>query len=156
LPLFIANIVSGKPLPVYGQGENIRDWLWVKDHCEAIDLIFHQGQNGETYNIGGRNEWRNIDLIKLLCQQMDQKLGRETGSSAELITYVTDRPGHDMRYAIDPSKLEADLGWTPSLTFEEGLGKTIDWYLANPAWVERVQTGAYRAYYEAQYGDRVK
>lgn len=155
LPLFIANIVDRKPLPVYGQGDNIRDWLWVKDHCEAIDLIFHQGQNAETYNIGGRNEWRNIDLIHLLCQQMDEKLGRSAGSSAELITYVTDRPGHDMRYAIDPSKLEADLGWTPSLTFEEGLGLTIDWYLANPAWVENVQTGAYRAYYDAQYGDRV-
>jgi len=155
LPLFISNIVQEKPLPVYGEGLNVRDWLWVKDHALAIDVIFHKGQNGETYNIGGRNEWRNIDLILLMCKQMDEKLGRPAGSSEKLITYVKDRPGHDMRYAIDPSKLEKELGWTPSLTFEEGLGLTIDWYLANAEWVERIQSGTYRAYYEAQYGNRL-
>ncbi|MEL6696793.1 MAG: dTDP-glucose 4,6-dehydratase [Bacteroidota bacterium] len=155
LPLFISNIVEKKPLPVYGKGENIRDWLWVKDHCSAIDVIFHQAANGETYNIGGRNEWTNIDLIHLLCDQMDEKLGREKGSSRKLITFVTDRPGHDMRYAIDPSKLERDLGWTPSLTFEEGLSMTIDWYLAHPEWIENVRSGAYQQYYEAQYGTRL-
>lgn len=155
LPLFISNILNQKPLPVYGQGDNVRDWLWVIDHCRAIDLIFHAGRNGETYNIGGRNEWRNIDLIHLLCQQMDEKLGRPEGSSMQLIRYVTDRPGHDHRYAIDPSKLERDLGWTPSLTFEEGLSLTIDWYLDNRDWVERVQSGAYRDYYATQYGARI-
>ncbi|MEL6649327.1 MAG: dTDP-glucose 4,6-dehydratase [Bacteroidota bacterium] len=155
IPLFISNIVQQKPLPVYGKGENVRDWLWVVDHCRAIDVIFHQGRVGETYNIGGRNEWRNIDLIHLLCQQMDEKLGREAGSAERLITYVTDRPGHDMRYAIDPSKLSQELGWEPSVTFEQGLSLTIDWYLDNTDWVERVQTGAYRAYYEKQYGDRI-
>ncbi|MEM6346504.1 MAG: dTDP-glucose 4,6-dehydratase [Bacteroidota bacterium] len=154
LPLFISNILQEKPLPVYGKGENVRDWLWVVDHCRAIDVIFHRGRRGETYNIGGRNEWRNIDLIKVLCQQMDQKLERAAGSAESLITYVTDRPGHDMRYAIDPGKLSEELGWEPSVTFEEGLSLTIDWYLANAAWTERVQTGAYRAYYEQQYGDR--
>lgn len=155
IPLFISNIVQQKPLPVYGKGENVRDWLWVVDHCRAIDVIFHQGRVGETYNIGGRNEWRNIDLIHLLCQQMDEKLGREAGSAERLITYVTDRPGHDMRYAIDPSKLSQELGWEPSVTFEQGLSLTIDWYLDHTDWVERVQTGAYRAYYEQQYGDRI-
>ncbi|RMG55644.1 MAG: dTDP-glucose 4,6-dehydratase [Bacteroidetes bacterium] len=154
LPLFIANIVQEKALPVYGQGLNVRDWLWVEDHCAAIDLIFHQGQNGETYNIGGRNEWKNIDLIHLLCRKMDEKLGRPAGHSASLIRYVTDRPGHDMRYAIDPSKLERELGWTPSLTFEEGLARTIDWYLSHQEWVNRVQSGAYQDYYQEQYGTR--
>jgi len=144
LPLFIANIVNKKPLPVYGKGENVRDWLWVNDHCEAIDVIFHKGTEGETYNIGGRNEWTNIDLIHLLCKRMDEKLGRKPGASASLITYVKDRAGHDMRYAIDPSKIEKELGWTPSLTFEKGLALTIDWYLANQDWVNRVQSGAYR------------
>ncbi|MCI4670695.1 MAG: dTDP-glucose 4,6-dehydratase [Bacteroidia bacterium] len=156
LPLFISNILNNKPLPVYGKGENIRDWLWVKDHCEAIDLIYHKGANGETYNIGGRNEWKNIDLIHLLCDEMDKKLGREAGSSRGLITYVTDRPGHDMRYAIDPSKLERDLGWTPSLTFEEGLGHTIDWYLANQEWIDSVKSGSYQNYYTQQYGSRLE
>ncbi|RMG21888.1 MAG: dTDP-glucose 4,6-dehydratase [Bacteroidetes bacterium] len=154
IPLFIANILHEKPLPVYGKGENIRDWLWVEDHAEAIDLIFHKGKAGETYNIGGRNEWRNIDLIHVLCEKMDHKLGRKPGSSAALITYVKDRAGHDMRYAIDPSKLQRELGWKPSLTFEEGLDLTIDWYLANQDWVKRVQTGAYRDYYQLQYGER--
>jgi dTDP-glucose 4,6-dehydratase len=154
LPLFISNIVNEKPLPVYGKGENIRDWLWVADHARAIDVIFHKGRNGETYNIGGRNEWRNIDLIHLMCKVMDRKLGREEGSSAKLITYVTDRAGHDMRYAIDPSKLEKELGWEPSLQFEEGLEKTIDWYLSNQEWVNRILSGAYQEYYEIQYGAR--
>jgi dTDP-glucose 4,6-dehydratase len=155
LPLFISNIVNQKPLPVYGKGENIRDWLWVEDHCRAIDLIFHTGSNAETYNIGGWNEWKNIDLIHLMCKLMDEKLGRPAGSSAQLITYVTDRPGHDMRYAIDSTKLANDLGWQPSLTFEEGLAKTIDWYLDNRAWINSVQTGAYKDYYTAQYGARL-
>ncbi|MEM6802771.1 MAG: dTDP-glucose 4,6-dehydratase [Bacteroidota bacterium] len=155
LPLFISNILSSKALPVYGKGENVRDWLWVKDHCSAIDLIFHQGKSGETYNIGGNNEWQNIKLIKLLCSLMDQKLGRESGSSEKLIHYVTDRPGHDHRYAIDSSKLQNDLGWKPSLQFEEGLEKTIDWYLDNQAWIEKVQSGSYRSYYEEQYGKRL-
>ena len=155
LPLFISNIVHQKALPVYGKGENIRDWLWVEDHCRAIDVIFHQGENAETYNIGGMNEWKNIDLILLMCRFMDEKLGRPAGSSEKLISYVTDRPGHDMRYAIDASKLVNELGWKPSLTFEEGLGKTIDWYLGNPGWVSRVQTGAYRDYYAQQYGARL-
>lgn len=155
IPLFISNILQEKPLPVYGKGENVRDWLWVGDHCEAIDVIFHRGENGETYNIGGRNEWKNIDLILLMCKLMDEKLERPAGSSASLISYVTDRPGHDMRYAIDPTKLELDLGWTPSLTFEEGIEKTISWYLSNQEWVTRVQSGAYRDYYERQYGARL-
>jgi dTDP-glucose 4,6-dehydratase len=156
LPLFISNILEEKSLPVYGKGENIRDWLWVKDHCEAIDLIFHRGKTGDTYNIGGRNEWTNLDLIHLLCKQMDEKLGRTAGTAEKLITYVTDRPGHDMRYAIDASKLENELGWTPSLTFEEGLGLTIDWYLDHRDWAQRVRSGAYRSYYEEQYGVRLK
>ncbi len=156
LPLFIANIVEQKSLPVYGQGLNVRDWLWVKDHARAIDVIYHQGKNGETYNIGGKNEWRNIDLIKLLCSTMDEKLGRAQGHAESLITYVTDRPGHDMRYAIDPTKLETELGWSPGVTFEEGLSHTIDWYLANQEWVQRVRSGAYRDYYKAQYGARLQ
>ncbi len=155
LPLFISNIVNEKPLPVYGKGENIRDWLWVEDHCRAIDEIYHRGKNGETYNIGGWNEWQNIDLIKLMCKLMDEKLEREAGSAESLITYVTDRPGHDLRYAIDSTKLANELGWRPSLTFEEGLAKTIDWYLDNQDWVNRVQSGAYRDYYEQQYGARL-
>lgn len=155
IPLFISNILQNKPLPVYGQGLNVRDWLWVKDHAEAIDVIFHGGKNGETYNIGGRNEWRNIDLVKTLCRLMDDKLDRPAGSAEQLITYVTDRPGHDARYAIAPDKLEAELGWKPSLTFEEGLSLTIDWYLAHPEWIEHVQSGAYRDYYEEQYGQRL-
>ncbi|MEM6263042.1 MAG: dTDP-glucose 4,6-dehydratase [Bacteroidota bacterium] len=155
IPLFIANIINRKPLPVYGKGENIRDWLWVQDHAAAIDLIFHEGKNGETYNIGGRNEWTNIDLIQLLCTQMDEKLGRPVGDAASLITYVQDRAGHDLRYAIAPEKLMNELGWEPSLQFEEGLGLTIDWYLENQDWVTRVQSGTYRAYYEQQYGERL-
>lgn len=155
IPLFIANIRENKPLPVYGKGENIRDWLWVNDHCRAIDLIFHQGKAGDTYNIGGHNEWKNIDLIHLLCDLMDEKLGRAKGTSASLITFVKDRPGHDMRYAIDAGKLADDLGWKPSVTFEEGLSKTIDWYLANPEWIQRVISGDYLKYYQSQYGNRL-
>ncbi len=156
LPLFISNIVNRQSLPVYGKGDNVRDWLWVVDHCRAIDVIFHNGTNGETYNIGGNNEWKNIDLIHLLIRQVDEKLGNEPGTSHKLITYVTDRPGHDHRYAIDPSKLEAELGWSPSVTFEEGLSLTINWYLENMEWCDRVRSGAYREYYDRQYGDRLK
>lgn len=155
IPLFISNIVNEKPLPVYGQGINVRDWLWVVDHARAIDEIFHKGKNGETYNIGGKNEWRNIDLIRVMCKIMDKKLNRPEGSAEKLITYVTDRAGHDLRYAIDPTKLENELGWEPSLQFEEGLEKTIDWYLANQEWVTRVQSGDYQKYYDAQYGERL-
>ena len=154
IPLFIRNAVQKKPLPVYGQGVNVRDWLWVEDHAAALEVIITKGTNGETYNIGGENEWRNIDLIRLMCRQLDAKLGRAEGETEELITYVTDRAGHDMRYAIDATKLCEDLGWRPSITFEEGLAKTIDWYLANDAWLEHVTSGAYRDYYEQQYGDR--
>jgi dTDP-glucose 4,6-dehydratase len=154
LPLFIHNIVTGKALPVYGKGENIRDWLWVEDHCAAIDLLFHKAKDGSTYNIGGWNEWKNIDLIHLLCRIMDQKLGRADGESAKLISYVTDRPGHDMRYAIDASQLEKDFGWKPSVTFEQGLEATVEWYLANPEWVNRVTSGEYQKYYEKQYAGR--
>lgn len=156
IPLFISNILDKKPLPVYGTGENVRDWLWVVDHCRAIDVIFHKGKNGETYNIGGKNEWQNIELIKVLCRLMDEKLGREVGSSESLITYVTDRPGHDARYAIDPTKLEEDLNWFPSVTFEEGLAKTIDWYLANTGWIERVRNNSYQEYYQQMYGQRLQ
>ena len=154
IPLFIRNAVQKKPLPVYGQGVNVRDWLWVEDHAAALEVIITKGANGETYNIGGENEWRNIDLIRLMCRQLDAKLGRAEGETEGLITYVTDRAGHDMRYAIDATKLREDLGWRPSITFEEGLAKTIDWYLANDAWLEHVTSGAYRDYYEQQYGDR--
>lgn len=154
LPLFIHNIVNNKKLPVYGKGDNIRDWLWVEDHCRAIDLLFHNAQDGSTYNIGGWNEWKNIDLIHLLCSIMDRKLNREPGTSAGLISYVTDRPGHDMRYAIDASKLERDFGWKPSVTFEQGLEATVEWYLANPEWVNRVTSGEYQHYYEKQYAGR--
>jgi len=154
IPLFINNIVKKKSLPVYGEGINVRDWLWVVDHARAIDVIFHNGRIGETYNIGGHNEWTNIDLIKVLCRQMDEKLGREAGSSEKLITYVTDRAGHDMRYAIDATKLKEELGWTPSLQFEEGLSKTIDWYLSNEEWLNNITSGNYQKYYEEQYANR--
>lgn len=154
IPLFIHNIRQNKPLPVYGKGENVRDWLWVEDHARAIDTIFHHGKKGETYNIGGNNEWKNIDLIRLMCRKMDEKLGRTPGSSESLIQYVTDRQGHDFRYAIDSSKLMSDLGWTPSLQFEEGLSKTIDWYLSHESWLEHVTSGAYRTYYETMYSNR--
>ncbi len=154
LPLFIHNIMTNKPLPVYGKGENIRDWLWVEDHCKAIDLLFHQAANGSTYNIGGWNEWKNIDLIHLLIRIMDRKLGRSEGESQRLLSYVTDRPGHDLRYAIDASKLEKDFGWRPSVTFEQGLEATVEWYLQNPEWVNRVTSGEYQKYYEKQYANR--
>jgi len=154
IPLFINNIKNNKSLPVYGKGENIRDWLWVEDHCRAIDVIFHKGADGDTYNIGGHNEWTNIDLIKLLCKIMDKKLGREEGESEKLITYVTDRAGHDMRYAIDSTKLQDELGWKPSLQFEEGLEKTVDWYLENTDWIEQITSGDYQKYYEEMYKDR--
>jgi dTDP-glucose 4,6-dehydratase len=149
--LFINNIQNNKPLPVYGKGENIRDWLWVEDHARAIDVIFHKAKNSTTYNIGGHNEWTNIDLIKLLCKVMDEKLGREKGESEKLITYVKDRAGHDLRYAIDSSKLQADLDWKPSLQFEEGLEKTVDWYLENTEWLNNVTSGDYKKYYDNQY-----
>jgi dTDP-glucose 4,6-dehydratase len=151
IPLFINNIINKKNLPVYGDGKYTRDWLYVIDHAIAIDLIFHKGENTETYNIGGFNEWQNIDLIKLLCTQMDQKLGRETGESEQLISYVKDRPGHDLRYAIDASKINKELGWKPTVTFEKGLSKTIDWYLDNPIWMERIISGEYETYYNKQY-----
>ncbi|MCF8272912.1 MAG: dTDP-glucose 4,6-dehydratase [Flavobacteriaceae bacterium] len=151
IPLFINNIINNKPLPVYGDGNYTRDWLYVKDHAIAIDLVFHQGKSGETYNIGGFNEWKNIDLVKLLCQQMDAKLNRAEGTSEKLITYVKDRPGHDLRYAIDASKINKELGWKPSVTFEEGLKKTIDWYLNNEEWLNSVTSGDYQLYYEKQY-----
>ena len=154
IPLFIRNAVQKKPLPVYGQGVNVRDWLWVEDHAAALEVIITRGANGETYNIGGENEWRNIDLIRLMCRQLDIKLNRKAGETEELITYVTDRAGHDMRYAIDATKIRKELGWRPSITFEEGLAKTIDWYLANENWIEQVTSGAYRDYYEKQYGER--
>jgi dTDP-glucose 4,6-dehydratase len=154
IPLFINNIKNNKSLPVYGQGLNIRDWLWVEDHARAIDKIFHEGKNGDTYNIGGHNEWTNIDLIKLLCKIMDKKLGRGQGESEKLITYVTDRAGHDMRYAIDSTKLQKELGWIPSLQFEEGLERTVDWYLENTEWLENVTSGSYKKYYEKMYDNR--
>ncbi|HOX82350.1 MAG TPA: dTDP-glucose 4,6-dehydratase [Chryseolinea sp.] len=151
IPLMINNIIHQKPLPVYGKGENIRDWLFVEDHALAIDAIFHKGKAGEVYNIGGNNEWTNIDLVKFLCYIMDQKLGREDGTSANLITFVKDRPGHDLRYAIDPAKLISETGWHPSVSFEEGLEKTVDWYLANPTWLKHVTSGEYLKYYETMY-----
>lgn len=154
IPLSINNIINNKPLPIYGKGENIRDWLFVEDHVKAIDLIFHKGKIGETYNIGGHNEWTNIDLIRELCRQMDIKLGKAPGSSEQLITYVTDRAGHDLRYAIDATKLKEELGWMPSLQFEEGLSRTIDWYLENTGWLNDVVSGNYAAYYEEQYDKR--
>jgi len=154
IPLFINNILHKKPLPVYGEGINVRDWLYVGDHARAIDTIFHHGRKGDTYAIGGDNEWSNIDLIKLLCTQADQKLGRPEGDSEQLITYVKDRAGHDLRYAIDASKLNSELGWKPSLQFEEGLSKTIDWYLDNQDWLQSVTSGDYQKYYEEHYTKR--
>lgn len=154
IPLFINNILNKKPLPVYGKGENTRDWLFVKDHARAIDVVFHKGKDKETYNIGGFNEWKNLDLVKLLCKLMDEKLGRAAGESEALITYVKDRPGHDLRYAIDASKINKELGWKPSVTFEEGLSQTIDWYLENTEWLQHVTSGNYQRYYEEQYSDR--
>ncbi|RZJ52036.1 MAG: dTDP-glucose 4,6-dehydratase [Flavobacterium sp.] len=151
IPLFINNIINNKSLPVYGDGNYTRDWLFVEDHAIAIDLVFHEGKNHETYNIGGFNEWKNIDLVKLLCKIMDEKLGRKQGASEELITYVKDRPGHDLRYAIDATKINKELGWKPSVTFEEGLEKTIDWYLSNEDWLRNVTSGAYKDYYQKQY-----
>lgn len=154
IPLAINNIKKKLPIPIYGKGENVRDWLWVNDHACAIDVIFHKGKVGETYNIGGHNEWTNIDLIRELCAIMDRKLARKTGESAELITYVKDRAGHDLRYAIDSSKLQQELGWIPSLQFEEGLEKTVDWYLENEEWLENIINGAYQSYYKKQYEER--
>ncbi|MET0466187.1 MAG: dTDP-glucose 4,6-dehydratase [Chitinophagaceae bacterium] len=151
IPLFINNVINKKPLPVYGDGLYTRDWLFVKDHARAIDLVFHEGKNGDTYNIGGFNEWKNIDLVKLLCKQMDQKLGRQPGESEQLITYVKDRPGHDRRYAIDATKINKELGWKPSVTFEEGLQQTIDWYFDNTEWLKNVTSGEYQRYYDNQY-----
>ena len=151
IPLCIHNIINNKPLPVYGDGKYTRDWLFVIDHARAIDVVFHQAKNGTTYNIGGFNEWQNIDLIKELCHQMDLKLGREPGVSEKLITFVKDRPGHDLRYAIDATKIKNELGWEPSVTFEEGLSKTIDWYLSNEEWLKNVTSGNYQKYYEQQY-----
>ncbi len=152
IPLFINNIINHKPLPVYGDGKYTRDWLFVEDHAAAIDLVFHQGKNHETYNIGGFNEWQNIDLVQLLCQIMDVKLERKPGTSATLITYVQDRPGHDLRYAIDATKINKELGWKPSVTFEQGLERTVDWYLANDVWLKNITSGQYKKYYEQQYG----
>ena len=154
IPLFINNIRKGKPLPVYGKGENVRDWLYVEDHARAIDLIFHKGKVAETYNIGGFNEWRNIDLIKIVIKTVDRLLGNAEGHSFGLITYVTDRLGHDARYAIDSSKLKNELGWEPSLQFEEGIEKTVQWYLDNEAWLDNITSGAYERYYEEQYNNR--
>ncbi|WP_316632826.1 dTDP-glucose 4,6-dehydratase [uncultured Flavobacterium sp.] len=151
IPLFINNIINNKPLPVYGDGNYTRDWLFVEDHAIAIDLVFHEGKNHDTYNIGGFNEWKNIDLVKLLCEIMDEKLGRIEGTSQKLITYVKDRPGHDLRYAIDASKINKELGWKPSVTFEEGLEKTINWYLNNEEWLQNVTSGSYKDYYQKQY-----
>ncbi len=154
VPLFINNIRHNKPLPVYGKGENVRDWLYVVDHAAAIDVIYHGGANGETFNIGGHNEWTNIDLIKVICKVMDEKLGREIGTSEKLITYVTDRAGHDLRYAIDSTKLQNELGWKPSLQFEEGIDLTIEWYLKNQGWLDNVTSGNYQKYYDEMYGNR--
>jgi dTDP-glucose 4,6-dehydratase len=154
IPLAINNIKNGQPVPVYGKGENIRDWLWVEDHARAIDVIFHNAKTGQTYNIGGHNEWKNIDLIYLLCKIMDKKLNRSEGESAKLITFVTDRAGHDLRYAIDSTKLQQELDWVPSLQFEEGLEKTVEWYLSNEKWLTNVTSGNYQAYYSNQYQER--
>ncbi|MDX9811209.1 MAG: dTDP-glucose 4,6-dehydratase [Bacteroidales bacterium] len=154
IPLFINNICNNKPLPVYGKGENVRDWLFVEDHARAIDLIFHEGADGETYNIGGFNEWKNIDLIKVLIATVDRQLGRPSGASLPLITYVTDRAGHDLRYAIDSGKLNRELGWSPSLQFEEGIEKTVKWYLENREWMERITSGDYQSYYDNMYKGR--
>jgi len=154
IPLMIHNIKNNQPLPVYGKGENIRDWLWVNDHASAIDTVFHRGRNGETYNIGGNNEWCNIDLVRKLCEIMDSKLSRENGTSEKLITYVTDRKGHDFRYAIDATKIASELGWKPSVNFSEGFEKTIDWYLENEVWLNNVTSGNYQSYYNEMYETR--
>ncbi len=154
IPLCIHNIIHEKPLPIYGKGENVRDWLYVEEHAEAIDFVFHHGEHGETYNIGGNNEWKNLDLVKLLCNVMDQKLGREIGTSQRLIEFVTDRKGHDLRYAIDAAKLRSDLGWEPKVEFEQGLASTVDWYLKNEEWLSHVTSGAYLEYYDKQYGSK--
>jgi dTDP-glucose 4,6-dehydratase len=154
IPLCIHNIKNNKPLPIYGKGENVRDWLYVIDHASAIDVILHRGEVGSTYNIGGHNEWKNIDVIRLLCKIMDKKLGRPEGESEKLITFVKDRAGHDLRYAIDSSKLQRELGWQPSLQFEEGLEKTVDWYLQNEDWLSHVTSGEYQKYYQHQYVER--
>ena len=154
IPLVISNIQKMKPIPVYGKGENVRDWLFVEDHAAAIDAIFHNGEVGETYNVGGNNEWKNIDLVRLLCQIMDHKLGRTKGTSESLITFVTDRAGHDLRYAIDSSKISTKLGWKPTVTFEEGLEKTVEWYLVNQQWLNDIITGEYTNYYQQQYTNR--
>lgn len=154
IPLCINNIRNNKSVPVYGNGENVRDWLWVSDHVKAIDAVFHKGKDGETYNIGGNNEWTNIDVIRLLCGIMDQKLGRKERESEKLITHVTDRAGHDLRYAIDSAKIKRELGWSPSIQFVEGLERTVDWYLANQEWLDAVTSGDYRRYYEKMYGEK--
>ncbi|MBN8692743.1 MAG: dTDP-glucose 4,6-dehydratase [Bacteroidetes bacterium] len=154
IPLCISNIKNNKPLPIYGKGENVRDWLFVEDHARAIDVIFHNAKAGSTYNIGGHNEWTNIDVIRLLCKIMDKKLGRAEGTNEKLITFVKDRAGHDLRYAIDSTKLQNELGWKPSLQFEEGLERTVDWYLANEEWLQNVTSGDYQKYYEQQYVKR--
>ena len=154
IPLFIHNIRNNKPLPVYGKGENVRDWLYVEDHAKAIDLIFHKGSDGETYNIGGNNEWQNIRLIQELCRIMDRKLGRAEGESAKLITYVKDRAGHDLRYAIDATKIKEELGWEPTIRFTEGFEATVEWYLTNEGWLNNVTSGDYQKYYEQQYVKR--
>lgn len=154
IPLFLNNIVERRPLPVYGEGLNVRDWLYVEDHAAALDLVFHRAADGSTYNIGGHNEWRNIDIVNLLIETADRKLGRPAGADRDLITYVTDRKGHDLRYAIDASKLERDLGWAPSVQFEEGLDRTVDWYLTHQEWVNDITSGAYRDYYEKMYGKK--
>lgn len=151
IPLCIHNILNGNPLPIYGDGKYTRDWLFVIDHAKAIDLVFHEGKNGGSYNVGGFNEWKNIDLVKELCKQMDEKLGKEAGTSEQLITFVKDRPGHDLRYAIDATKINEELGWKPSVTFEQGLSKTIDWFLENQEWLDNVTSGDYQKYYEKQY-----
>jgi dTDP-glucose 4,6-dehydratase len=156
IPLSIHNIKNSKPIPIYGKGENVRDWLYVEDHAAAIDLIFHKAKIGETYNIGGNNEWKNIDLIRLLCKIMDKKLNRPVGESEKLITFVKDRAGHDLRYAIDSNKIQRELGWKPSLTFDVGLEKTVDWYLSNEKWLNDVVSGEYMNYYQQQYGGRLE
>ncbi|MFV0194110.1 dTDP-glucose 4,6-dehydratase [Empedobacter falsenii] len=151
IPLCIHNILNNNPLPIYGDGKYTRDWLFVIDHAKAIDLVFHEGKNGGSYNVGGFNEWKNIDLVKELCKQMDEKLGKEAGTSEQLITFVKDRPGHDLRYAIDATKINQELGWKPSVTFEQGLSKTIDWFLSNKEWLDNVTSGDYQKYYDTQY-----
>ena len=154
IPLAINNIKNNKPVPIYGKGDNVRDWLYVEDHAAAIDIIFHRGKPGSTYNIGGNNEWKNIDLIRMLCRVMDEKLGRQPGTSEKLIIFVTDRPGHDKRYAIDSTKLQVTTGWKPIPDFRKGLEKTVDWYLANTEWLENIVSGEYEKYYELMYGNR--